>query len=373
MTASATVTTGSGPPQGDVVFAVDDLRFKANLGAGGDATIVLPRLTVGQHPVTATFVPQLPDDQQGSTSPAQGWVVSAVRTRLQVRVIGRGARIPTSVEVKAAGEFGTQPTGRVKVRVRPPGHTGRDARGPAAGPGRSGAGRAGQAPDGHLPPRGDLRRRQPAPAARPLRALPRERPLTEAGVTRSDRDSVTVSDPTMTPRSPAGPSLVASPTHIERSGGAARPHHHEHCCLCEARAGRHGRPAVRGRLDRRPRRGRRPAVRARRVRRRAGPAVPREARGRGDHGHRADAWARRRPSTRCASRCRWASTRVSTSSTTRSPAPTTSPPRWCWPRRSRRSPRPGQVDLVVCGMASTDAAGERRAGDARRAPRAARR
>ncbi len=117
VTASATVTTGSGPPQGDVVFAVDDLRFKANLGAGGDATIVLPRLTVGQHPVTATFVPQLPDDQQGSTSPAQGWVVSAVRTRLQVRVIGRGARIPTSVEVKAAGEFGTRPTGRVKVRV----------------------------------------------------------------------------------------------------------------------------------------------------------------------------------------------------------------------------------------------------------------
>lgn len=118
VTASATVTTAPGPAQGDLVFAVGDQRFKANLGASGSASIVLPKLSVGQHPVSATFVPQLPAEQQGSTSPAQSWVVSPVRTRLQVRVIGRGARIPTSVEVKAAGEFGTLPTGRVKVRTQ---------------------------------------------------------------------------------------------------------------------------------------------------------------------------------------------------------------------------------------------------------------
>ena len=45
-------------------------------------------------------------------------MVAQVRTRLQVRVIGKGARIPTSVQVKAAGEYGTRPTGRVKVVVR---------------------------------------------------------------------------------------------------------------------------------------------------------------------------------------------------------------------------------------------------------------
>lgn len=118
VTASATVTTAAGPPQGDIVFAVDDLLLKANLGASGGATIVLPRLLVGSHPVTATFVPQIPAAQQGSTSPAQAWVVSPVRTRLQVRVIGRGARIPTSVEVRAAGDYGTRPTGRVTVVVR---------------------------------------------------------------------------------------------------------------------------------------------------------------------------------------------------------------------------------------------------------------
>lgn len=117
VTASATVTTAPGPPQGDIVFAVDGLQLKANLPASGTATIVLPKLLVGQHPVTATYVPQFPDVQQGSTSPARAWVVSPVRTQLQVRVIGRGARIPTSVEVRAAGDFGTRPTGRVRVLV----------------------------------------------------------------------------------------------------------------------------------------------------------------------------------------------------------------------------------------------------------------
>jgi len=118
VTVSATVTTVPGPAQGDVVFALGDLRVKANLGASGSTTIVLPKLTVGQHPVSATFVPQIPDEHQGSTSLVQSWTVSPVRTQLQMRVIGRGARILTSVEVRAAGEFGTRSTGRVKVRIQ---------------------------------------------------------------------------------------------------------------------------------------------------------------------------------------------------------------------------------------------------------------
>lgn len=116
--ATATVTTGSGPPEGDVVFSVDGTAIKANLGAYGTATVVLPRLLVGTHPVSATFVPQFPTSQQGSTSPTQDWVVVQVRTRLQVRVIGKGLRIPTSVQVKAAGEYGSVPTGRVTMRLR---------------------------------------------------------------------------------------------------------------------------------------------------------------------------------------------------------------------------------------------------------------
>ena len=115
--ATAAVSTVPGPAQGDVVFAIDGVQFSANLGATGTAAVVLPDAAVGQHAVSATFVPQFPTTQQPSTSPIQAWAVTQVRTRLQVRVIGKGARIPTSVQVKAAGEYGSLPTGRVKMVV----------------------------------------------------------------------------------------------------------------------------------------------------------------------------------------------------------------------------------------------------------------
>ena len=118
VTASATVTTPGGPADGDVYFTVDGTSVKANLGASGSASLVLSRdAAVGEHAVSARFVPRLPG-QQPSTSPTVAWVVSQVRTRLQVRVTGRGVRIPTSVVVAAAGEFGTRPTGPVTVTVR---------------------------------------------------------------------------------------------------------------------------------------------------------------------------------------------------------------------------------------------------------------
>jgi len=118
VTATATVSATPGPPDGDVVFSVDGVATKANLGASGVASLVLPKAMVGQHAVVATFVPDPRVDQQGSASPTQTWTVAQVRARLQVRVIGKGARIPTSVQVKAAGEYGSRPTGRVRFVVR---------------------------------------------------------------------------------------------------------------------------------------------------------------------------------------------------------------------------------------------------------------
>jgi len=118
VTASAQVVSAGGQPQGDVVFAVDDLRIKANLGAGGAATVVLPRLLVGTHAVAATYVPQFPGEQSGSSSSTAGWVVAPARSILQVQVAGRRTRVPTSVRLRVDGDYGTRPTGRVRVDLR---------------------------------------------------------------------------------------------------------------------------------------------------------------------------------------------------------------------------------------------------------------
>ena len=118
VTATATVVADPGPAQGVVVFSIDGLAYKAGLDASGTASLVLPAAAVGQHAVSATFLPQVEGSQERSTSPAQSWEVVPVRTRLQVRVIGKGARVPTSVQVRAAGDHGTRPTGRVQLVVR---------------------------------------------------------------------------------------------------------------------------------------------------------------------------------------------------------------------------------------------------------------
>lgn len=125
VTASVQVMT-NGPADGDVFLGVDGVETKINLTGGGAGTLVLPRALVGEHRVTARFVPRLPG-QDPSTSPPQSWVVTQVRTRLQVRVTGRGVRIPTSVVVAASGEYGTRPTGQVTVTARHLG-TGRTTR-----------------------------------------------------------------------------------------------------------------------------------------------------------------------------------------------------------------------------------------------------
>ncbi|CUR61675.1 exported hypothetical protein [metagenome] len=124
VTASAAVTTAAGPGEGDVVFSVDGVAFKASLGASGTASVVLPRAVAGAHAVQATFIPQDPL-HEGSASPVAGWQVVRVRTRLRVDVTGRRLRNPMVVHVRAAGDHGTTPTGSVRIVVR---HSGRRVR-----------------------------------------------------------------------------------------------------------------------------------------------------------------------------------------------------------------------------------------------------
>lgn len=118
VTASAQVVSAGGQPNGDVYFTVDDLRIKANLLGNGTASAVLPRLLVGTHVVAATYVPTFPGEQSGSSSSTAGWVVAPARSYLQVQVAGRRTRVPTSVRLRVDGDYGTRPTGSVRVDLR---------------------------------------------------------------------------------------------------------------------------------------------------------------------------------------------------------------------------------------------------------------
>lgn len=129
VTSSAAVTTAAGPAEGDVVFSVDGVAFKANLSAAGTAGIVLPRAAVGAHAVQATFLPRDPLAQDGSASSSVVWQVAQVRTRLQVRVTGKRIRGQVTLHVRAAGDYGTTPSGRVRIVVRRSGRTVRVGRG----------------------------------------------------------------------------------------------------------------------------------------------------------------------------------------------------------------------------------------------------
>ncbi len=119
VTATAQVVLPGGTPNGKVYFAVDGTSYMANINSGGIATYTLPRdVPVGQHAVSATFVPRYPDQQQGSESAPASLVVAKARTFVQVRVTGRGAHVPTSAVIGAVGDFGTRPTGPVTVTAR---------------------------------------------------------------------------------------------------------------------------------------------------------------------------------------------------------------------------------------------------------------
>lgn len=115
--ATATVTSPAGPAQGDVVFSVDGARFPANLTGGGQASILLPRLGAGPHDVVAAYVPQFPDRQDASSSAPTTLVVAPVRTSLDVRVSGARPRAVARVHLGASGDFGTVPTGEVRLRL----------------------------------------------------------------------------------------------------------------------------------------------------------------------------------------------------------------------------------------------------------------
>ncbi len=117
VTATATVVSAAGPPDGDVAFSVDGLATKARVDIDGVATLLLPDAGPGVHTVTATYIPRDPTAHDGSLSPAQPWTVTTARTRIRIPVTGRATTLLTRVAVRAKGVFGTVPTGKVRVAL----------------------------------------------------------------------------------------------------------------------------------------------------------------------------------------------------------------------------------------------------------------
>lgn len=121
VTATAKVTTtagAAGPADGDVAFAVDGVVTRAKVDRDGIATLVLPDTAVGAHRVTATFVPRDVTHYDGSTTAAQTWDVSKVRTKMRVPVTGKRVGTVTRVAVRAKGAFDTVPTGKVTIKLK---------------------------------------------------------------------------------------------------------------------------------------------------------------------------------------------------------------------------------------------------------------
>jgi Bacterial Ig-like domain (group 3) len=143
VSASATVTSPSGVPSGEVAFTVDGTVTRARVGKDGVASLVLPDRAIGTHTVTATFVPADALMYVGGTSVTKLLTVSKAETLLKIPVTGRTTTTVTRLGVKAKGRYDTVPTGKVRIKVKRLGKPGKWARNrtlSAAGTARIGLG-----------------------------------------------------------------------------------------------------------------------------------------------------------------------------------------------------------------------------------------
>lgn len=113
----ATVTTTGGSPKGDLEFVVDGAAKKVGVDPDGRASIPLGGWPVGPHDVHGIFVPADPVHYTDSTSASMGWTVVKARTRMRLRPTGTTTLAVTRLVVRATGEFGTVPGGRLRIRV----------------------------------------------------------------------------------------------------------------------------------------------------------------------------------------------------------------------------------------------------------------
>lgn len=117
VTATAKVTTTGGSPSGDVSFVVDGLATKARVNKDGVATLPITNAKLGSHTVTASFVPSDSIHYEPSTSAPQAWTVGKAGSRIGLAITGKRTSRATKVAVRVRGEFGTEATGKVRIRL----------------------------------------------------------------------------------------------------------------------------------------------------------------------------------------------------------------------------------------------------------------
>lgn len=115
--ATARVATTGGTPSGSVAFSVDGVARKARVDKDGVATIKIDNARTGSHAVTATFTPTDAVHYEPSTTVAQTWTVTRAASRLSITATGKRASRPTRISVRVRGAFGTEATGKVRVRL----------------------------------------------------------------------------------------------------------------------------------------------------------------------------------------------------------------------------------------------------------------
>ena len=118
-TATANVTVNGGSVAGSVVFAIDGTDRPAVAVSGGKATLSLPNdLSVGNHAVTARFVPTDAVLYETSTSPAQTLTVTAPATQTSTSLALTPNPAPANTPVQATATISpTGAAGQVQFQV----------------------------------------------------------------------------------------------------------------------------------------------------------------------------------------------------------------------------------------------------------------
>lgn len=105
-------------PAGNVEFVVDGVSRIAKVDTFGRASLTLHDLPLAVSTINATFQPADPVHYTASSARPSLVTVSKAATASHVSVTGKRSPTRIQVTVRVRGEFGTIPTGKVRIKLR---------------------------------------------------------------------------------------------------------------------------------------------------------------------------------------------------------------------------------------------------------------